>query len=426
MSRPMLRVPDDLGEVDLTDRILHSTYDLTDFWRHLRAEQPVYRHPGTSTRSGFWVLSTHRDVSAVYRDHHRFTSERGNVLDALCAGGDSASGRMLSLTDGARHRDIRRILTHTFSLRGLDALGRRIRAAARQLVEQAVEKDECDFAVDVAKEIPLQAICDLLGIPHGDRQRIFALTSSMVASEQPEQPVAEAWQAKNEVLFYFSALAEERWAHPGDDIVTLLVEAAKGSDLTEDEIIFNCYSLILGGGETTRMAISGGVLALIENPDQWAAFVAGDVPVSSAVEEILRWTSPSMHLARTALEDVEFGGTVVRAGDITTLWNVSANRDETAFDRPDRFDITRSPNQHTALGMGSHFCLGSHLARLEITAVLECLRELVGGMRLVGTPRRIYSNFLGGLCGLPVALTPAQRGRRTAMIAAPSAVSAAG
>lgn len=422
MSRPMLPVPDDLGEVDLTDRVLHSTYDLGEFWQHLRATEPVYRHPGTATRPGFWVLSAHRDVSAAYRDHRRFTSDRGNVLDALCAGGDSASGQMLSLTDGKRHRDIRRILTQTFSLKGLDALGVRIRTAARQLVEQALNKGGCDFALDVAKEIPLQAICDLLGIPYEERQRIFALTSSMVASEEPEQPVAEAWQAKNEVLFYFSALADDRRADPRDDIVTLLVDAAReGSSLTEDEIIFNCYSLILGGGETTRMAISGGVLALIENPDQWVAFVNGDVPVSSVVEEVLRWTSPSMHLGRTAIEDVEIGGRTIHAGDITTLWNVSANRDEAAFDHPHQFDVSRNPNQHTALGMGSHFCLGSHLARLEISAVLESLRDLVGTIGLTGPTRRIYSNFLGGICSLPVALTPAPRGRTTT-VPAPSAI----
>jgi cytochrome P450 len=394
-----------LDDIDLTDRVLHSTEDLSGFWRELRRRRPVHWHQPRDGGVGFWVLTAYDDISAVYRDTKHFTSERGNVMDALRAGGDSASKRMLSLTDGRRHAGIRSILMKTFSKRGVQQVGERIRAVARSLVEQALAHESCDFAKDVAAPIPLMAICDLLGVPEDDRWRIFDLTSSMVASETPEHTHKDAWRNKNEVLFYFANMAEGRRVEPRDDIVSMLTSAQiDNAGLTEDEIIFNCYSLILGGGETTRMSIGGAVVALVQNPDQWRALKNGDVSVDSAVEEVLRWTTPSMHMARTALADVEIGGELIRAGDIVTLWNVSANRDETAFEEPDRFDLSRSPNKHVTLGGGSHFCLGAHLARLEINAVLTSLREMVSEMELVDEPRRIYSNFLGGVCHVPVAL----------------------
>ncbi|CAL9425013.1 cytochrome P450 [Streptomyces sp. enrichment culture] len=403
-SRPILS-PDEIDRLDFADRVLHSTCDLTEVWRHLRTHEPVRRQPPRDGLAGYWMLTAHRDVSAVYRDTAHFTSERGNVLDALRGGGDSAGRRMLSLTDGARHSEVRQILTKTFSRRGLEALGVRIRAMARQLIGRALERGTCDFATDVAKEIPLAAICDLLGVPHRDRERIFALTSTMVASETPVLTQADAWRAKNEVLYYFANLSEGRRTAPADDIVTLLTSArVNGSGLTDDEIVFNCYSLILGGGETTRMAIGGAVLAFLDHPDQWQAWQRGEVAVETAVDEVLRWTTPSMHMARTAVRDVTIGGTDVRAGDIVTLWNVSANRDEQVFDRPDDFRLSRNPNRHVTLGGGAHFCLGSHLARLEIGAVLESLRDLVTDLEPSGEPARIYSNFLGGVCSVPVTL----------------------
>ncbi|GLZ35175.1 cytochrome P450 [Lentzea sp. NBRC 105346] len=391
--------------LDLTDRVLHSTEDLSEFWRDLRHNNPVHWLDPTDGGPGFWVLTTYEHVSAVYRDTKHFTSERGNVMDALRAGGDSAAKRMLSLTDGPRHAGIRSILMKTFSKRGVEQVGTRIRSVARSLVESALAAGECDFAKDVAAPIPLMAICDLLGVPEEDRWRIFDLTSSMVASETPDHTQKDAWRNKNEVLFYFANMAEGRRVEPRDDIVSLLTAAQiENAGLTEDEIIFNCYSLILGGGETTRMSIGGAVLALIQNPSQWQALKSGAVSIDSAVEEVLRWTTPSMHMARTALSDVEIGGKLIRAGDIVTLWNVSANRDETVFDSPDTFDLARTPNKHVTLGGGSHFCLGAHLARLEINAVLTALRDMVSGMELAGEPRRIYSNFLGGVCHVPVSL----------------------
>lgn len=397
--------PDDLDRIDFTDRVTHSTTDLSAIWRYLRRQQPVYWHQPPDGGAGFWMITAHRDVYAAYRDGAHFTSERGNVLDALRGGGDSASRRMLSLTDGQRHVDVRKVLTQTFSRRALDEVGRLVRRVTRRLVTDALERGECDFAKDVAAEIPLAAICDLLGVPDADRPRIFELTSSMVASETPVLTPQDAWRAKNEVLYYFAMLSEGRRVDPGTDVVSLLTQAkVRDGRLTEEEIVFNCYSLILGGGETTRMAIGGAVLALTENPAQWHALKNGEVDLNLAVDEVLRWTTPSMHMARTAVADVDIAGKRVRAGDIVTLWNVSANRDEREFELPDAFNLARSPNRHVALGGGSHFCLGSHLARLEIRTALEALREMVTEFELTGPTRRIYSNFLGGVCSVPIAL----------------------
>lgn len=373
----------------------------------MRNENPVWYHPPSEQRSGFWVISRHEDVSRVYKDSKAFSSQYGNVLDALTTGGDSAGGKMLSLTEGKRHREVKRTLMSTFSLKGLESLSEVIRRSARQLVQEIAEEGGGDFALKVAKQIPLQAICELLGVPAVERERIFTLVSSMVASEDPDQPFGEAWEAKNDVLLYFSVLADKRLDAPTDDIVSKLIgKDGQAINLSKEEAIFNCYSLILGGGETTRMAISGGLLAFMENPGEWDSYINGEVSTSKVVDEVLRWTSPSMHLARTAVNDLSIGNSTLRKGDVVTVWNVSANRDESVFDDSNEFDVSRVHNPHTALGAGAHFCLGSHLAKIEIGAVLEAVRDLVSEFALSGPPRRIYSNFLGGINYLPVTIRP--------------------
>jgi cytochrome P450 len=175
-----------------------------------------------------------------------------------------------------------------------------------------------------------------------------------------------------------------------------------GRRLTIDEIAVNCYSLILGGDETSRISAICAVLALIENPDQWDALRTGAVTVASAVEEVIRWATPGMHVARTARTDLDIHGHAVRAGDIVTLWNVSANNDESVFDRPRRFTLSRSPNKHLAFGHGPHYCLGAFLGRAELNALLTALAARVARMELCGAPRPIYSNFVSGYDSLPV------------------------
>jgi cytochrome P450 len=398
--------PDQVATLDLTSPKIHAEYDLSAVWRALRTNQPLYWHPPIGSNPGFWVVTRHADATAVFRDGQRFTSTSGNVLETLLIGSDSATGKMLAVTDGPRHTEVRRIITGALTQPVLDRIALRIEAQVRDLMTQALERDNCDFGRDVAAAVPLATICDMLAVPDADRPYIHRLGSSSVSSHAPSHTTTDAWTAKNEILAYFIDLAEQRRADPGDDLVSLLATAkVRGRPLGTDEIVFNCYSLILGGDETTRLAMTGAVLALAENPAQWRALKQGDVDVTSATEEVLRWTTPSRHLGRLATEPVQVAGGRVDEGDIVTVWIASANFDEREFDRSEEFRLDRTPNRHLTFAYGPHFCLGARLARIQLMATLTALRDVVAGIEVTGAPERVYSNFLGGTCNLPVRLS---------------------
>ncbi|MFG1610414.1 cytochrome P450 [Actinoplanes sp. NPDC049265] len=407
MKAQLAAGPHMVDAADLADPHLHARYDLDPVWDELRTRSGILWHPPKSRDTGFWVMTRHSDVSAVYRDPATFSSAGGNVLDVMLDGGDSAGGRMVSVSDGQYHAEVRRVLMKGFTPEALAATGRRVEAAVRGLVADALERPRCDFARDVAAAIPLQAICDLLGVSEADQRFILEHTSSSVGSESPTATAVDAWRAKNEILFYFAQLAEQRRAVPVDDVVTMLVQAdIRGRRLASDEIIFNCYSLILGGDETTRLGIVGAALAFAQHEDALSELRSGRVSIDDAVEEILRWTTPSMHQARIARADVDWRGERIREGDIVTLWNVAANRDASVFDRPGEFRIGRTGNRHLTFAAGTHYCLGAHLARLEIAATLRTLRDMVARVELLDVPSPVFSNFLGGYSRLPVRLHP--------------------
>ncbi|MGW0201349.1 cytochrome P450 [Nonomuraea sp. NPDC003201] len=398
--------PDQVESLDLTSPTIHAEGDLSAVWRRLRSEHPLYWHPPMGGHPGFWVVTRHADAVSVFRDGRRFTSTSGNVLETLLVGGDSATGKMLAVTDGPRHTEVRRIITGALTPAVFDRLARRIEDQVRRLVANALEREDCDFGDDVAAQVPLATICDTLAVPDSDRAYIHRLGSTSVSSHGPAHTSADGWNSKNEILAYFIELAEERRGGDADDLVSILANArVKGRPLGTDEIVFNCYSLILGGDETTRLAMTGAVLALAENQDQWRALRSGEVGLDSAVEEVLRWTTPSRHLGRLAAEPADLGGGRVEAGDIVTVWLASANFDEREFARSERFLLDRTPNRHLTFAYGPHFCLGARLGRIQLAATLAALRDLVGEIEVTGTPRRVYSNFLGGTCNLPVRLT---------------------
>ncbi|MGW2426313.1 cytochrome P450 [Streptomyces sp. NPDC001709] len=395
-------------DVDLTDPRTHAEHDLRAIFSQLRARAPLAWHPPASDGSpGFWVVSRHADVMAVCRDNERYVSTRGNVLATLLNGGDSAGGRMLAVSDGPRHNRTRRLLWQAFTPPALASLKERITVATRSLVENAVSQGECDFAQDVAAHIPLRAICDLLGVPESDRSFILRHTSTALSSDTSDTSDGASRLSQGELLLYFSRLARKRRADAQDDLVSLLANGTvDGSRLTDDELVLNCYSLILGGDETTRLAMISGVHALMNHPEQWRALRTGAVSLETATDEILRWTTPAVHLGRTATADVTLHDTLIRAGDVVTAWTLSANFDEAEFDRPDRFDLSRTPNRHLTFAYGPHFCLGAHLARIEISALLAGLRDQVRAIESAGAPRPIYSTFLRGFSSLPVHLRP--------------------
>ncbi|AKA01170.1 cytochrome P450 [Streptomyces noursei ZPM] len=400
-------LPDDISSVDLTDPKTFEYYDLRDYWQQLRNTRPLYWHPPTASGPGFWVVSRHADVMALYRDNKRLTSERGNVLVTLLAGGDSAGGKMLAVTDGERHRDLRNVMLKAFSPQALRPIVDQVRVNTTRLVVEAVRRGECDFAADVAERIPMNTISDLLGVPAEDRDALLSLTKSALSSDEEDHSANDAWLARNEILVYFSDLVAERRAEPTDDIISVLANSTvNGEPLSEELIVLNCYSLIIGGDETSRLSMIESVRALAQHPEQWQLLRDEKVLLESATEEILRWATPAMHFGRRSVTDFELHGQVIAAGDIVTLWNSSANRDERVFGDPYVFDLNRSPNKHITFGYGPHFCLGAYLGRAEIRAILDALRTFSTAFEINGRPQAIHSNFLSGLCSLPVRFYP--------------------
>nr|AAG34185.1 SimI [Streptomyces antibioticus]AAL15601.1 SimI [Streptomyces antibioticus] len=408
--RPMLS-PDVLEDIDLNDRQLHADYDLSEVWRYLRAERPFYYQTARGSQPGFWVVTRHADCTAVYKDKTNFTAERGNVLPTLLAGGDSASRTMLALTDGDRHTQVRNLLMKAFSPKMLSNIGQSLRTTVDGLLRDAIEKGECDFARDVSGKVPLVAICDLLAVPQEDREYLLSLTAHALSADEADATAEDNWTAKNEILLYFADLAESRRSSGHNDVVSLLATSSiEGEPLSDGELMANCYGLMIGGDETGRHAITGGLRALIHHPDQWRMLRNGEADLQTATEEVLRWTVPSLHGARTATADVVVNGKQqIRAGEIVSVWFASANRDEEVFRDADRFDLNRTPNKHLTFAFGPHFCLGHYLARMEVEAILDGLRRMVDDIQQTGPEKLIYSSILQGISSFPALLKPDRR-----------------
>ncbi|MBM0274412.1 cytochrome P450 [Micromonospora tarensis] len=403
MSDQLTAVPDEISAVNLVDPNTYFEHDMHEFWRRLRTEHPLYWHRPVDDKPGFWVVTRYPDVMALYRDDQRLTSERGNVLVTLLAGGDTASGQMLAVTDGQRHKDLRNVMLRAFSPRALSKVAELVRSNTRELVSQAVRRGEADFAAEVAALIPLSTIANLLGVPERDHSYLHGLSKSALSSDEADQTPEDAWLARNEILLYFNDLVNERRNDPQDDVLTVLTKSSiNGEPLSDHDIVFNCYSLILGGDETSRLTMIDAVYTLSRDPGEWRRLKEGSVSLESATEEVLRWATPAMSFGRRALTDIPVAGGVIAEGDVVTLWNGSANLDETAFDRPDVLDLGRSPNKHVTFGYGPHFCLGAFLARVEVKEMLDALRTFTTDFEVTGTPRRIHSNIMTGMSYLPV------------------------
>jgi cholest-4-en-3-one 26-monooxygenase len=309
--------------------------------------------------------------------------------------------------DPPRHTLYRKIVGDGFRPRMIWALEEKIRERAVHILDDAIAKGECDFVVDVAAELPLQAIAELLGVPMEDRHKLFDWSNRMIGSIDPEYAVSEdhVRSAQVEMFMYANELAANRRANPRDDIVTKLLEAeVDGTSLSE--LDFNLFFLLLAvaGNETTRNAISHGMAAFLDNPDQYAILREDPSVIDTAVEEIVRWASPVMYFRRNVTQDTEIRGVPIKAGDKLSVWYISANRDEDVFTDPFKFNIRRDPNAepHIAFGGGHHFCLGFNLARLEIKVLFEELAKRVGKLESVGDISRLRSNFISGIKHLPV------------------------
>jgi cytochrome P450 len=403
-------VPDvDLAAVNLTDPVTFTRFDMDELWRRFRTEAPVHLHAETEQCARFWVLSRHKDVRALYQDDERFSSRPGNMLTSLLKPhGDPAAGLMLALTDAPRHSIMRSMLLKAFSPRIREFIVDRLQERIEGLLRDAIDNGPFDFAKDVAERVSMGTICDLLGFPATDHDRLLDLSRESLSSDELGQTDEQAWTARNELLLYCFDFAEKRRRDPADDLVSAMAAAEiDGEPMTIDELVVNCYGLILAGDQTSRLAMVGGLLAFTRYPEQWAALKAGRVRPVAAADEVVRWTTPVMHVGRTARTDVEIDGRLISKGDIVTGWNASANRDDAAFADPGAFDLGRTPNPHLAFGFGPHFCFGAYLGRAEVGAMLEALGRTVAGIELRGDPKPLYSTFLQGYGSLPVELIPA-------------------
>ena len=363
---------------------------------------------------GYWAVVRHADVRQVSRSTDQFVSGLGTELFDLPVELARSYSGMLNM-DAPEHTRFRSYIKAAFSARRVKGLEESVRSTVRAILDSVCENGCCDFATNVADALPTAVTCDLLGVPHADRHTIAALSRAAVPLGDPEfGGLDESFRAANELIAYGKQLRHERLRSPSDDLMTALAtEEIDGQRLEEDEVGTFFELLITAGIETTGAAIAHGLIGLSEQPDQMALWKSDFAThAGSAVEEILRWSTPVVHFRRTAVSDTEIAGVEVAAGDKVLVFFNSANRDDTVFDNPHNFDIERAPNPHLAFGGGGpHFCVGAHLARLEIRILFEELFEHLPDIKVSASPNYMHSMFFNGVKALPCEFTA--RARRT-------------
>jgi len=345
-------------------------------------------------------------------DAETFVSGRGVNIPDQTPELNEFFGSMINM-DAPRHTKLRKLVSAGFTPRTISRVEQAVRAQARRIVDAVAPKGACDFVEEVAAALPLRIICDMMGIPDADHRRIFELTNIILGVGDPEYASTreELMGAALELFQYAQALAEERREHPNDDITTALIQAeVDGERLTRQELGSFFILLAAAGNETTRNAISHGIKALTDFPAERARWVADFERIApTAVEEIVRWATPVIHFRRTATGDLEIGGQLIRAGDKVVLWYNSANRDETFWSDPYRFDVTRTPNDHVGFGAGGpHFCLGANLARREIRVMFDELLHRLPDMHVTRPPDMLQSAFIHGIKRMRVEFSPAR------------------
>jgi cholest-4-en-3-one 26-monooxygenase len=375
----------------------------------LRAHEPVFwhAHGGEPGWPGFWAVTRHADIGYLSRHPEIFSSaQRLSLFGEIPEDHIELQRLMMLNMDPPQHTRQRTFVNRGFTPRMIGRLEKHIAEICHSLLDEVQDSGSADFVTEIAAPLPLWVICELVGAPVEDRGRLFELSNLLIGSADPEFQIGPQAQrnAAAEVYAYGAALAERRRAEPADDIITRLLQPDEnGEALTSDEFDLFFLLLTVAGNETTRNAAAGGMLALFEHPDQWQRLLADPSLIPTAAEEIVRWVSPVNLFRRTALRDTELGGAQIAACDKVVVFYASANRDESVFPAPDQFDVARDPNPHVGFGGGGpHFCLGRHLAALELRVLLQALTERMPGIRLDGEPSRLRSNFINGIKHMPV------------------------
>jgi cholest-4-en-3-one 26-monooxygenase len=415
-------------DIDVTDLDVFAERYPAEWFARLRAEAPVYLHPGSEGSDGedFWLVTSYEHVTEVHKSGLLYSHQTGPGRDG--AGGialtdqapELGPGLMMVSTDPPQHTRYRKLVNSGFTPRMIRRLEDALRDKTNHILDRVTPNGECDFVVDVSAELPLLAIAEILGVPAEDRTRLFDWSNRMIGSQDSEYGSGAAGDGSDygnvvmEMAIYAHELSDAKRENPGDDVWTRLADArvtlddGTEAELTDLERDLFFALLVVAGNETTRNAISKGLMAFMEHRDQWDRWIAHPELADTMVDEVLRYTSPVNFFRRTATEDVVLGGQQIKAGQKVVLWYPSANRDEAEFGpTADDFDIGRTPNHHVAFGAGgAHFCLGANLARLEIKVMFQELARRLPDIELAGPEQRLRMNLVDAIKHLPVRYTP--------------------
>ncbi|KMO76327.1 cytochrome P450 [Mycolicibacterium obuense] len=401
----------DLSTVDLTDLRFFESGPPHALFARMRNEPTPHWNPVQGDEPGFWSFTKAADIAAISRDPATFSSARGGVFTTTQGAVPIDVLRVVILgMDPPQHTKVRNIVQAVFTPKLIRQKADDVRRTVTELIDEVIERGECDFVDDIAVELPLRVIADMLGVPQDDRRQLFAWTNKLskaAATADPELGLG----ALMEIGGYLTAITAERAANPGDDLISRMIAAeVDGERLSEAEITYFFALLMFAGNDTTRNTASGGMRALIEHDTEYRKLVADPAGVGNAVEEMLRWVSPIVYFTRVAQKDTTVGDHPVKEGERVALWYPAGSRDPELNDDPERFDISRNKPAHQAFGGGgAHFCLGNPLARLELTTLFEEIARRIPDMRSTGNVTRLVSNFSNELTSMPVAFTPGPR-----------------
>jgi cytochrome P450 len=383
-----------------------------EWFTRLRREAPVYWQPEPDG-AGFWNVTKYSDLISVSRQPNLFSSWRGGTNVFELNQPELEGSRLLMLNmDPPQHAKYRRLVSKGFTPKRIEMLIAHVGELATAIVDRVAELGECDFVDSVASQLPMETICEMIGVPEADRRHIYDLSNKLIGFDDPDfqDNFEEAPAAMAEMFAYAETLATDRRKCPHDDLATALLNAeVDGERLTPIEFDSFFMLLALAGNETTRTVTAQGMRLLIENPDARRRILDDMSLLPSAVEEILRYNPAVMHFRRTATADTEIRGQKIREGEKVLVWYPSANRDEEVFENPHAFDVGRTPNEHLAFGIGEHFCLGANLARLQLNTIFRELLTRLPDMEFAGPVRRLRSNFIDGIKEMPVRFTPESR-----------------
>jgi cholest-4-en-3-one 26-monooxygenase len=386
-----------------------------DTFRDLRANDPVSHHDHPTWKRGYWVISRHADVQRVSRDSTTFSNAPHPFLDAeMAEDEDAGMSELLISQDPPIHTKLRKLINKGFTPRRVAELEDRVRLRVDSIVDALAGSDSCDLVTDIALWLPLHVIADLVGVPEDDREQVFRWTELTFGFDE-SVTAEERADAATAMFMYADGLCEQRRADPRDDLLSVLITAeVEGETLTQMQIDLFFMLLQNAGSETTRNLITTGLIVLLQHPDQLAKLRADPALMPAAIEELLRFVSPVMQFTRRATKDTEIAGRSISAGERVALVYPSANRDELAFEAPDRLDVTRQPNDHVAFGAGGpHFCLGANLARFEARIMFDALLNRFDGLEVtapVDTLPRVHSNLIDGYAHVPIRWDALQTG----------------